>query len=403
MGGYLVIAGIAAGVTFLLTFAMRRIAPRIGAIAMPGPRSVHLTPLPSLGGAAMFVGFVVAFAVASQLGQFHEMFTDNSEPMGVLLAAAVMFVVGAIDDLRPVSPPAKLAGQVLSGSVLSILGVTLLYFRVPFASYEYVVLSPDLAALVTVLVVVLLANAINLIDGLDGLAAGIVLIAGGAMFLYADRLFKAGLLEGSNVAPLVCAMTVGVCAGFLPHNFSPARIIMGDAGAMFLGLLMATTMITIGGRTTDPFTGQTYFYFAPLLIPLVILGVPIVDTVFSFLRRVAKRQHFAQADREHLHHRLVRMGHGQRRAVVILWAWTALLSAAVLIPTFTNRGNSLIPTAVAGLGLLLYIYFHPGVRSARQDQVMQARVLDDDAADEPDDAAADAEVVALDEHRRARG
>jgi UDP-GlcNAc:undecaprenyl-phosphate GlcNAc-1-phosphate transferase len=395
LGGYLVVGGIAALVTFLLTFAMRWVAPRIGAIAMPGPRSVHTRPLPSLGGAAMFVGFLVAFAVASQVPQFQEMFDDNSEPLGLLLAGAVMFTVGAIDDLRPVSPPAKLAGQVLSGSVLSILGVTLLYFRVPFASYEYVVLSPDLAALVTVLTVVVMANAINLIDGLDGLAAGIVLIAGAAIFLYADRLFKAGLLEGSNIAPLVCAVTVGICAGFLPHNFSPARIIMGDAGAMFLGLLMATTMITIGGRTTDPFSGQTYFYFAPLLIPAVILGVPLVDTVFSFLRRVWRRQHFAHADREHLHHRLMRMGHGQRRAVVILWLWTALLSAAVLIPTFTNRGNSLVPLAVAALGLLLYIYFHPGVRSARQEQA---------AAEAAEAAEAErAAVVELDERRRARG
>ena len=183
-----------------------------------------------------------------------------------------MFVVGAIDDLRDVSPPAKIAGQVLSGSILSLLGVTMLYFRVPFASYEYVVLSPDLAPLVTVLTVVVMANAINLIDGLDGLACGIVLIAGAAMFLYADRLFKAGLLEGSNMGPLVAAITVGICVGFLPHNFNPARIFMGDAGAMFLGLLLATTTITVGGRTADPFSGQTYFYFAPLAIPIVILG-----------------------------------------------------------------------------------------------------------------------------------
>jgi UDP-GlcNAc:undecaprenyl-phosphate GlcNAc-1-phosphate transferase len=393
VGGYITVFAVAAVVTFLLTFVMRWVAPRIGAVAAPGPRSVHTQTLPSLGGAAMFAGFLVAIAVASRMTQFREMFDDNSEPLGLLLAGAVMFVVGAIDDLRPVSPPAKLAGQVLSGSVLSILGVTLLYFRVPFASYEYVVLSPDLAALVTVLTVVVMANAINLIDGLDGLAAGIVLIAGAAIFLYADRLFKAGLLEGSNIAPLVCAVTVGICAGFLPHNFNPARIIMGDAGAMFLGLLMATTMITIGGRTTDPFSGQTYFYFAPLLIPAVILGVPLVDTVFSFLRRVWRRQHFAQADREHLHHRLMRMGHGQRRAVVILWLWTALLSAAVLVPTFTNRGNSLVPLAVAALALLLYIYFHPGVRSARQGQARP----DDDAEVE---AAA---VVELEARRRARG
>ena len=178
---------------------MRRVAPRIGAIAMPGPRSIHTKPTPSLGGAAMFAGFLVALAVASQLTQFHEIFADDTEPLGLLLAAAVMFVVGAIDDLREVSPPAKIAGQVLSGSILSLLGVTMLYFRVPFASYEYVVLSPDLAPLVTVLTVVVMANAINLIDGLDGLACGIVMIAGAAMFLYADRLFKAGLLEGSNM------------------------------------------------------------------------------------------------------------------------------------------------------------------------------------------------------------
>ena len=400
MGGYLVVGGVAALVTFLLTFAMRKVAPRIGAIAMPGPRSVHSKPLPSLGGAAMFVGFIVAFAVASQIPQFHEVFTDNSEPLGVLLAGAVMFFVGAVDDLRPVSPPAKLAGQVLSGSVLSLLGVTLLYFRVPFAGYEYVVLSPDLAVLVTVITVVVMANAINLIDGLDGLAAGIVLIAGGAIFLYADRLFKAGLLEGSNIAPLVCAMTVGVCAGFLPHNFSPARIIMGDAGAMFLGLLMATTMITIGGRATDPFSGQTYFYFAPLLIPAVILGVPLVDTAFSFLRRVWNRQHFAQADREHLHHRLMRMGHGQRRAVVILWAWTALLSATVLLPTFTNRGNALVPIAVAALGLLLYIYFHPGVRSVRQESAGERGGAEASVSAPPDGEASP--VVELDEHRARR-
>ena len=135
---------------------------------------------------------------------------------GLLLAAAVMFVVFVIDDFRDVSPPAKIAGQVLSGSVLSLFGVTMLYFRVPFASYEYVVLSTDLAPLVTVITVVVLANAVNLIDGIDGLAAGVVLIAAAAIFLYADRLFKAGLLEGSNIAPLVAAITVGVCAGFLP-------------------------------------------------------------------------------------------------------------------------------------------------------------------------------------------
>jgi UDP-GlcNAc:undecaprenyl-phosphate GlcNAc-1-phosphate transferase len=363
-------------------------------MAIPGPRSVHTKPIPQLGGAAMFAGFLVAFLVASQLEQFRGMFQDNSEPVGLVLAAGIVFVVFLIDDYRGMSPPAKIAGQVLGGSVLSLFGVTMLYFRVPFANSDFVVLSPDLGPLVTVITVVLLANAINLIDGLDGLAAGIVFLAAAAMFLYADRLFKAGLLGGSNIAPIVAAITVGVCAGFLPHNFSPARIIMGDAGSMFLGLLMATLVITIGGRTADPFSGQTYFYFAPLLIPIVILGVPLVDTAFSFARRVLRGQHFAEADQEHLHHRLMRMGHGTRRAVIILWAWTALLSAVVLLPTFTGRGNSLVPLAVIGLALLLFVYFHPGVRSAREEA----------AAEAAEDAAAGSDrVVELDERRRARG
>ncbi len=365
MLGYSIVGAVGASTTFLLAFLMRWLAPRIGAMATPGTRSVHAEPIPSLGGAAMFGGFLAAMAVASQLNQFQGMFADSSEPLGILLGAGVMFLVGAVDDLREVSPPAKVAGQILSASLLSLFGVTMLYFRVPFASYQYIVLSPDLAPLVTVVAVVLLANALNLIDGLDGLAAGIVLIAGTAMFLYADRLFKAGLLEGSNIGPLIAVIAVAVCAGFLPHNFNPARIFMGDAGAMFLGLLMAVTTITIGGRTADEFSGQTYFFFAPLLIPIVILAVPVVDTAFSFVRRAAARRKVFVADREHLHHRLMRLGHGPRRSVVILWLWTALLSAVALIPTYTNRGNALVPLALAGLALLLFTYFHPGLRLRR--------------------------------------
>ncbi|HEV3451467.1 MAG TPA: MraY family glycosyltransferase [Acidimicrobiia bacterium] len=383
MLGYSIVGAVGASTTFILAFLMRWLAPRIGAMATPGTRSVHAEPIPSLGGAAMFGGFLAAMAVASQLNQFQGMFADSSEPLGILLGAGVMFLVGAVDDLREVSPPAKVAGQILSASLLSLFGVTMLYFRVPFASYQYIVLSPDLAPLVTVVAVVLLANALNLIDGLDGLAAGIVLIAGTAMFLYADRLFKAGLLEGSNIGPLIAVIAVAVCAGFLPHNFNPARIFMGDAGAMFLGLLMAVTTITIGGRTADEFSGQTYFFFAPLLIPIVILAVPVVDTAFSFVRRAAARRRVFVADREHLHHRLMRLGHGPRRSVVILWLWTALLSAVALIPTYTNRGNALVPLALAGLALLLFTYFHPGLRSARPEP--------------PED------VIDLEERRRAAG
>jgi UDP-GlcNAc:undecaprenyl-phosphate GlcNAc-1-phosphate transferase len=402
VGGYLIVGGAAAVTTFLCTFLMRWFAPRIGAMALPGARSVHEEPTPTLGGAAMFVGLAVAMLVGSQLDQFGEMFSDSSEPLGILIAAAVMFLVGAVDDVREVSPPAKVAGQVFSGSMLSLFGVTMLYFRVPFASYEYIVLSPDLASLLTVVGVVILANALNLIDGLDGLAAGIAAIAGLALFLYADRLFKAGLLEGSNIGPLVAIIVVGMSVGFLPHNFNPARIFMGDAGSMLLGMMLAATTITVGGRTADQFSGQTYFFFAPLLIPVVILGVPIADTVFSFARRLVRRQSWSQGDREHMHHRLMRLGHGPRRSVAILWLWTALLSAAALIPTYTNRGNALVPLALGALGLLLYSYFHPGVMEVRREGRMNDRG-EDPTEEVAAVGAPSAEVVDLEARRRAAG
>src|SRR6478736_4021753 len=319
MGGYAVVFAVAAGLTFLLVPLVRKLAFRIGAVKVPSARDVHTTAIPELGGAAMFVGFLVAIAVASQIPQFREMFDGSSEPAGVILAAGVMFATGALDDLRDVSPPAKIAGMVLAGSLLSLFGVSMLFFHVPFSGADVIVLSPDLAPLVTVVTVVVFANAINLIDGLDGLAAGIVIIAGTALFLYSTQLFDNGFLEGSNLAPLIAVIAVGVCVGFLPWNFNPARIFMGDAGALFLGLLLAVTTITIGGRADYQYTGTTYFFFAPLLIPLLILGVPIVDTAFSFLRRVLRGQSFSVADKDHLHHRLMRLGHGPHgRAAVAL-------------------------------------------------------------------------------------
>jgi UDP-GlcNAc:undecaprenyl-phosphate/decaprenyl-phosphate GlcNAc-1-phosphate transferase len=176
------------------------------------------------------------------------------------------------------------------------------------------------------------------------------------------------------VAPLAVVATCGVCVGFLPHNFSPAKVFMGDAGAMLLGLLMAAATISVGGRTADQFSGQTYFFFAPLFIPFFILGVPIVDTGFAIVRRAARRASVSEADKEHLHHRLMQMGHGPRRSVLILWAWTAVLCGVVLVPTFTNKGNALVPFLVAGLGVLLFTFFHPGVR-----QPPPARLFDQEA------------------------
>lgn len=363
MRGYLIVLAVALGTTLVTTPLVRILATRIGAVVRPDDRRVHERPTPTLGGAAMYLGFLAAMATATRIPQFDGVFASTSEPLGVVLGATIIFIVGLVDDLREVSAPAKVAGQVLAGSVLSLLGVTMLFFRIPFG--DIVLLSPDIAPLVTVLWVVGMANAVNLIDGLDGLAAGIVAIAAAAFFLYADQLFDEGFLPDNSVSPLIAIIVLGLCLGFLPHNVHPARIFMGDGGSMLLGLLMATPTLLVGGQTNEGFSGQTFFFFAPLFLPLFILGVPIFDMAFAIVRRASRRSGLATADKDHLHHRLMRLGHGQRRSVAILWIWTALLSGFVLYPAYTDRGNAIVPFGVAALGVALYTLLHPQARRAR--------------------------------------
>jgi UDP-GlcNAc:undecaprenyl-phosphate/decaprenyl-phosphate GlcNAc-1-phosphate transferase len=282
----------------------------------------------------------------------------------VVLATVTIYAVGQLDDLREVSAPAKTAGSVLAGSVLAISGITILFFRIPFVGL--VALPPDLATLITVLWVVGMAQAVNLIDGLDGLAAGVVAIGAGAVLLFAEYLDNRDAIIGDdNIGALIAACVLGACLGYLPWNFHPAKIFMGDAGALTLGLLMAAATIAIGGNTDAEVRGQTFFFFAPLFLPLVILGVPIVDTAWALLRRAKGRAGLTIADKGHLHHRLMRLGHGHRRTVLILWAWTGLLSALVLIPVYTGEGTSFVPLGVAALGLFLYTLFGPGMLSKR--------------------------------------
>ena len=317
----------------------------------------------------MFIGFVVAFLVARSMDTFAATFrSGDSEPRGVIIAATLMFLVGFIDDIYEISAPAKVVGTVIVAVVLVYYGVTMFYFRVPFN--DVYILSDEWVPLITVLWLLGMTNAINLIDGLDGLAAGIVAIGAFAFFLYSQRLAdpSIGMLTQPNVGPLVAILAVGICVGFLPHNFNPARIFMGDGGALLLGLLMAVSTSVVGGRAdpnTQRFIGQSYFFLAPLLIPLIILGVPILDTVFAIVRRAARRQGVASADKGHLHHRLMEMGHGQRRSVLILWAWTALLSAFVLYPVFTGSGLSYVPIGMLMLVLVLYTLLHPQIRRRR--------------------------------------
>ena len=371
MGWYLLVMAVAATLTAASVPPLRVLSRRLGIVANPGDRTVHATPTPVLGGAALFVGLVGALGVAMLLPEFDAVFDAPTNVLGVLAAALVIWVTGLIDDVRDVSAPAKVAGMVLAGSLLTLVGLSIIYFRVPFLGFT--VLPPDLSALITVLWVVGMANAVNLIDGLDGLAAGIVAIGAGGFFLYGWRLLEEGVIDPSNIGPLLAVVTVGICLGFLPSNFNPASIFMGDSGALLLGLLLASSTIAVGGQSDDPFSGQAWFFFAPLVTPLFILGVPLFDTVLAVIRRATRRTGVATADKEHLHHRLMDLGHGHRRTVVLLWAWTAVLSGFVLVPVFTGRGDAVVPIGLAALALLLFTLLAPrlgrtGPDLARDDE-----------------------------------
>ncbi len=358
-GWYVVVLVVAAAVTAASAWPAARLARKIGYVALPGDRKVHTRTTPYGGGPAMFLGFLVAMMVAAGLHGLHHIFVSSSEPLGVVLAAAAIFGVGLIDDAREMSAPAKIAGQVLAASILYFLGVTLYWFKVPHGGV--VLLTPAITPLIMALVVIAITNAVNLIDGLDGLAAGVVAIGGGALAVYGLRLVEIGVLSSTNVGPLVAVIACGVCLGFLPFNFHPAKMFMGDAGSLLLGLLMAASTMVIGGRVAAQ-PGLTYFFFAPLLIPFFILGVPMVDMAFAFVRRTARGTGFHIPDMDHIHHRLLRLGHGHRRSVVILWAWTAALSGFILFPLFVRAVNPFIPLGVALLAVGLLTWFHPDLR-----------------------------------------
>lgn len=373
LAAHIVIGLVAAGVTFVVTPVVAAVSVARGWVAPPNERSVHTVPIPHAGGLAMLIGLVVALGVAAMTDSFREVFTDSREPIGVLVAAIVVYATGFLDDSRDLPPPAKVTGIVIAALVLVWFGATMFYFRIPFL--DVFLLSGDWQPVITVLWLLGMTQAINLIDGLDGLAAGIVAIAAAAFFLYAFRLGDLELLSRPNLGPLLAVVTAGVAVGFLPFNFNPARIFMGDGGAFLLGLLLAVSTSMVGGRAdpgTQDFVGQTFFFLAPLVIPLLILGVPILDTLFAIVRRASKRQAIDVADKGHLHHRLMNLGHGHRRSVLILWTWTLLLSTFVLYPVLSSKNPTYLPFGIGALGIVLFTVLHPSVRRRRADEIEEA-------------------------------
>lgn len=368
LSGYLIVGGVAAVVTAIMTPLVAIFARKHGFMATPDERRSHPEATPDIGGVAFFIALVAAVFVAWQMDRFNPLFKNNSELVGVVVAGLVVFILGLVDDIHEVSAPMKVTGVVVAAVALIWFGVTMIYFRAPFV--DVFVLSSDWIPLFTVLWLLGMTQAINLIDGLDGLAAGIVAIASMAFFVYSRNLGVNGFLSEPNIGPLVAIITVGICVGFLPFNFNPAKIFMGDSGALLLGLLVAVSTSVVGGRAnpdTTNVSGQTYFFLAPLFIPILVLGVPILDVIFAIIRRTRSGVGFATADTGHLHHRLIKLGHGPRRAVVIMWLWTALLSGFVLYPTLSDGPTNLWPFLIVAFALGGFTLFHDKVWSRKKD------------------------------------
>lgn len=306
-----------------LTPLVRMIALRMNAAVVPGDRSVHTHPIPHLGGVAIYLGFLAATLLVVP--------SPSDEVWGVLIGGGFALILGVVDDFRALRPGVKLAGQVAVALVLVSFGVKIDFLTNPYGG---MILSGRLAAPLTVFWVVALMNVVNLIDGLDGLAAGTVAIAAlTLMFVAAQR---------SQVLPAIMAGAIaGSSLGFLPYNFNPARIFMGDAGAMFLGCALAVVSVE----------GALKSAAAIALVPVIALGLPIFDTAFAILRRMVNGRSPAAADRGHIHHRLLEMGLNQRQTVILLYMASGLLGLTAMLSAELGFRTSVPITLLVVVGM----------------------------------------------------
>ncbi|WP_287154873.1 MraY family glycosyltransferase [Candidatus Solincola tengchongensis] len=347
---YLLIFAVSLFLALFLTPVARKWAVKLGAVDMPHDRKVHENPTPTLGGLAILLAVVFSTLAGKVLVR---VFPSLARPvgmsdalssyqlLGIIIASSLIAVLGAVDDMRRLSPWMKLAGQVAASLVLISFGVEISTVALPRGNVIDLTASPLLSILLTLLWMVAFTNIINLIDGLDGLAAGVCTISAAAFFVYGTRI---GGDPNTLQATVISAAVAGACLGFLRHNFHPASIFMGDSGAMFLGFILGAVSIQgILKRTA----------VATLFTPLIILAVPIVDTGLAILRRARKGKPFHYADKEHIHHRLLYIGHSQRQAVLIIYLWTALLTGIALSLEFVASRTIIFTLLAVGVASLL--------------------------------------------------
>lgn len=362
MREYVLVLLTAAVASYLLTPLVRVFALRVGAAPAVRDRDVHTVPIPRLGGLAMYGGLCAGMLVAHQMPRLKAVF-ENTTWAGVLLAGGLLVLIGMIDDRWGIGALSKFAGQVAAAGILILNGVQVQWLPMPTVLYT---LTQQQSIVLTVLVVVVTVNGVNFIDGLDGLAAGVVCIAASAFFLYSYVLYVIDHFQSRQTdSGMFSVLLVGMCVGFIPHNFNPARIFMGDTGSMLLGLLLASSTIMLTSVDTNSSRSMNLPVLLPLLLPIAVLAVPVLDVALAVARRTSAGMSPFAPDKKHLHHRLLSIGHSQRRAVVLMYLWAGLLSAAMASLAFVH--SFMVVFTVAGLlaVCLVFLVTLPRIRGRR--------------------------------------
>ena len=326
---------------YLLTPYARVLALKFGAVAQIRARDVHTEVTPRWGGIAIWLAIMLSVLIASQLKLLSKAFLQDQQIRGICLAATVICLLGVFDDKWGLDAITKLAGQTLAAAILVYFGVQLLWLPINGVT----MLPTSLGQLITIFIILVTINAVNFIDGLDGLAAGIVAIAAGCFFAFAYLLSVVYNFDRAGAPSLITAIMLGAFLGFLPHNAFPARIFMGDSGSMVLGLLLGVAAITLTGQIDANAIASQNFAptLVPLLLPFAVLAIPLIDLLLAIIRRTrAGRSPFAP-DKGHLHHRLLARGHSQRSATLMMYLWTFLVAAPVSASAFISwRINLLV-------------------------------------------------------------
>ncbi len=353
---YALVFAVAAAVTYLSAVVARVLALRVGAMATVRDRDVHAIPIPYLGGVAMLGGLAAALLVAAHLP-----FLSLSDPpvfedaRSVLVGGVLVCLVGVLDDVFELDALTKFGGQLLAAGVVAYLGVQLQYLPLPNGGTFAI--DPSQSPLFTVFLIVATVNAVNFVDGLDGLAAGVIGIGAIAFFAYSYLLVVENDQTRALTAAILTAALAGVCIGFLPHNFYPARMFMGDSGSMLIGLVLAGGALTLTGQlplpeVTEGVAGADAGVQAaliPVLLPVAILLVPFVDLLLAVIRRTRAGRSPFSPDKLHLHHRLLEIGHSHRRAVLLMYAIAALVAFGTVVVSLSAGWRTLVGVGTLGI------------------------------------------------------